>query len=733
MIRNHPRDYAKILLFWFVIILVIFRNIIFVDGQVGRFIDFSLPSDIDLARTSFWSQYSLWSWGSNFGQRGNFILTLIPSSLLLFLPAYFSDSIEFLSKYQLILPIVIAGVSFYLFLNALFETLASQLGVKYVHERVVYSTFSVLYGLNNFTFSEASFGSIYLLLSYATFPLVGFFYLRYELTSKPIYVASAVVSALVCGAVIQYIIFIYAFLLTLSLLFSSRRSLLVFAVFHISACLYWLLPLIVSLGEVFADEAASSSYALGLRMLDVVLMRDYFGQRYLYEKGYGADACWLYFFGVAFLFSLVIVLLIRLKNLHLRLQIFTLMSVSIILIAFLLAGAMQAPFGTIKEIVASATPLSMLYRSSQRFLPLVYFFVHLLGMISFQTLFLANASRAKGLIGILYVFVFVLTFPWWFHGDVGIKYLTEERMPSRINIYKPSKGDLEVNTLLKRCASKSMTVLVVPLSHSLRFGVKPNAQDLTQGGDTDLTSSRCNFFAADMRGRPEIKEVISDLEDNLYGSAEGLESSYSTLISLGVDYVVVRRDRRVEFGHYAGIIIPFYKVDQSKFESLYSDAEVDIYRIRAPSKYGLVNQLVLSSSNFSEQADLEVPVDNVRRGDFSMVVQGYICDAGIIYSRTAYDKFWKAEIIGQKNGQTIDLGDSINMHGFNGWVVRANGGPDLTPCFTSKGIGKNIVGIRIHYSLQQWFLVGFVIGMVIIILGIVFNLKIGRSSCKSDH
>lgn len=665
--NNKYKIYAKILQFIIIGILpfVVNRELLSTELLVGRFIDFSTPTDSTLLQNAFEWPFKTWINTVNYGARTGFPLTLIPNHIILYLPFSFTDSVWMLVRWQLIIPLYITSFGFLFLYKSINNFYGKE--THSVLNTINETAFALLFTYSSYYLSELSYGSFYLILSFAGIPYTLGFFIKY-INSRVLlgYVAPAF-ALCVAGAAIQFLVITIILMMVIAVAHNKINYYIKVMVMYVALALYWIIPLTYSLLDVAANEVGSSGIVNlnGLHISDVLLGRDYYGGRMIYEKMLG-DGIIKFLPSFSFIGILILSLMFFRRNetadYHTR-RIGSLMLISGLIATFMVKGNLP-PFGIVNELLYANIKIMVLFRSIQRFIPIIVICSSVLVALS-----LVN-KKSYTKTTILIISLFLGSLPWWITGDLGSKELKEIGVMSRVSTFERTNSDELISKIQNEFGD--FNILTNPPSNSINFH-----DSLSQGGDSDFYHGNKGYFSSES-AKGSLKTTIDQLEFDMYTNTNFLIDNSEILYDLGIKYFIVRKNTSPLYTKYKDIFNPYvpYNTINGKHKLIFNDSSVSIYRITDWRSLFYLNGLqkkCVSGNNGKNKSNSPVDVSDF----INLAIKDITYNCPIIKYRKISSTEYEVDIQGAKN--LVKLGMNNSYHSF--WT--------LTPVNLGKNENEN--------------------------------------------
>jgi hypothetical protein len=541
------KELLLVSVFFLIIIAFVISGIIFNDKLIGRSLDFSVPPVDYLVKNNYLSNIYSW-WGTmNGGDRNSFGGALIPVNSILYFPLLFGAGSWLIGRYQIILTLFSAMFFFYLFARRLIE----DYNIHEKYKITLSIVGSLFFTLNNYFFSDITFGSNAQYFTFSLSPLLAYSVTSYFKYKRKIFFFASFASLFVISSTLQHLIFAYVILVLFSIIYKDYKFFIKIAGLHVLLSMCWVLPLFYSASSITKTEMAvdytnhltNSSSTL----FSTLFNYEYFANRNLYHLALGNKSLSFVWFVNALILlavSLISVYKIRFFNLNKRKIIFGFSLMFVVSILFLKGG--REPFGSLVLFLYREVPFFKLFRSMQHFLSFYVFAISVLFLFSGVYLL----SKNKKFIYLLFLLVIINAMPWWHTRDLGSKNVTSANIiPSYFSQYYLTKGNEKMYELNK--LPMDFSVFLAPPGYSVYFfAVGKNEFNFintkqgkmkSQGGDNGLYYGNKRFFATD-GPQNNLTNILNNIEKDMY-TQDNFFDKYGHLFSLlGVRYFIVRED-----------------------------------------------------------------------------------------------------------------------------------------------------------------------------------------------
>jgi hypothetical protein len=564
----------------FIILPIYFgRDLILSDNLIGRYIDFTVPPVDILSSNAFFSSFYLWNETFNNGVRAGFASTLIPQQLLLYAPLLFTNSVWFLARWQIIMPLALCGIGYvFLYRTIVFEN-NDEVEKDSVLQNLIFPTlFGIAFTYTNFSLSTVSFGSVNSLISVAVLPYAIAFYWRYFDRKRYDDLFFCVITVCIIGSMLQYLVLIYIFLSALSISKGSWKPFLNVALLHIAISLYWMLPLLAMFTDIVSNELATEYEfsVMGQKLYDIFFQRDFALRRTIYLKLLNNPLeKVIYIIGT--IGSLVVPLFLLSKFKPANIKTIFIMYVILFIFIFLLKGSNE-PFSIVNHIFHKFVPGSPLFRSLQHFMFICAASMSVISAIFFRDFITLN--KLGGKFTFLMVLVFTsLSLPWWLHSDFGFDKLRNMSQPTTVTPFMLSEGEKRFYELNNK--KEDFKILTHPPAYSVTFvNLGYPYSWLSQGGDAGLQYGNKPFFSTDNGKHKNLGSLVEILEESMYKDQNFLKQHQEILKIMGVRYFVVRKSIKPAFSKHANKYQQInYNIDQSIGRQIYEDSSVQIIEL----------------------------------------------------------------------------------------------------------------------------------------------------------
>jgi hypothetical protein len=548
-------------------------NIFNSEMLIGKFIDFNIPENINAAQHLVWLSTSAWSDSVNGGYRNTFISTITLQNFILYGPVYLFNSTLILGKWNLLMPLSLSGISYYIFFNHFikFYNIKSNYWPSY-YSSIQALLLSLLFTYNNFNFNETHYGSSNYVFSSALVPVTIAFFHKACIENKLGFITLiSLMLTCITGGVLQNLLILFLFYF---ILFYFHRFNILYGLkyifLYLFLSLYWIAPILFGVADTFKNDLARPYLPSVYSLFDVLSNRIYstLGGRAHYEFAMPAFARLIYWI-FSFFFLLMPIYLIstnvKFKNSKFISEIIFIICLLMFSI-FMLKGA-GPPFGEINNFIYSNFTLSSLFRTTNRFWPIFYLCLAFLYSITCYT-------RFK--IPILIMFIFVICIPWYINQDFGIKALSKSQLNEpHINFYEFSKKPNKFHEIVNE--NDIFKIITKPMNYSVRF-LDASGVPKSQGGDADLLFGGKGFFNTD---NPNItSDFILKLEYQMYTNTNFLIENSKLFYGLGIKYFIIRKNIKPEFSpnlYYFNQHVD-YAVREDVVKKIYSDNDYDIFQ-----------------------------------------------------------------------------------------------------------------------------------------------------------
>jgi hypothetical protein len=706
--------------------LLVTRDLFFSNHLIGRFIDFSLPSDPTLLRNAFEWPFIAWINTVNYGARTGFPLTLIPTHLFLYAPWLFTDSIWVIGRWQLIAPLYLTTFGFV----CLYRSIKYRYGDKLsatsnVMNGFTETTFVILFTYTSYYLSELSYGSFYLIMSFSGMPLAVAAFIRF-LDSRHLlgYIAPAA-ALCVAGSALQFLALTSILMFGIAAVHKKWRYYFIVLSIYALLSLYWTIPLSYSLLDIVTNEITSgpSPDLSGLKVRDLLLGRDYYGQRMIYEKILGDGVLTslpaLSSVGILVLAIMIFKNKVDLDRVSYKISILLLL---ISLLAIFMAKGKLIPFGIINEFLYENINLLILFRSLQRFVPLIVICGSMLVGLSL----VINPSNLK--LNILIICAILGSLPWWYSGDLGSKNLESQGVMSRVTLFNRNSADDLISKLQND--QGEFTILTSPPSNSLYFH-----ESNSQGGDPDFYHGNKGYISSESASGA-LKNIIDKLELDMYTNKNFLLDNALILNDLGVKYFVVRKNASPLYTvHWRDFNANIeYTMIPGIHSNIHNDSSVSIYRLNSWRDLFHLSELrwpCISSSDkifrnvdqLNNSPDLifqknttgtQCPkIDYIKRSITEYEVK--ITDAGSsveLLMNKNYHNFWRLGLLKSAisdSHEILSVVHSSTSDNKNYWTIDVKKFcTDNESCIVDTS-GKYSFTSRIFFVMQYWVYTGLIL------------------------
>ncbi len=543
-----------ILLFLLISVLVL-SNIIFNDRLIGRSIDFIVPPVEYLQKNVLKYNFYTWKPTSNAGWRNTFLPTLIPANIILYLPIIFKASSWLVSRYQIILTLVIALFSFYLLANEILKKLKLKKQIKLLAFLTAF-----FFTFNNYFFCELIYGSTVMYFTFSLIPLLLFAVISYyHKKNKITYFILSLIVLIIISSTLQHLILAYSLLFILAIIYKDYKFILKLILAHFLFNLYWLLPLIFNLAEVQqAEMLFDPSQALKNStspLIDYLINKEYFGSRNIYLSALNNKyLSYIWLINAFILLIISLYSLFKIKIFKKQEQKFILGFALIFILSLLFSKGAHPPFSQLVILLYEKIPFFNLFRSLQHYIG--FYLISLSILFTFSAGYLIKKSKAW--FYFLIILIIINAMPWWLTLDLGTKNLVKlNKIPSYFGQYYLSEGNkkmYELNNLLLDFA-----LFTIPPGFSINYlALPPNDFDFinkknpikNQGGDAGLDFGNKRFFTTD-RKMPYFKNILDNLEKAIYQSNDAFDKYKNIFAFLNIRYFVLRQDIRPLFSKSA--------------------------------------------------------------------------------------------------------------------------------------------------------------------------------------
>jgi hypothetical protein len=535
MFKNKKINLILIFLLFLGIAILVLSKLIFNDYLIGRFIDFSVPPVSFLLKNVLKIDFYTWNNIANGGLRSTFSSTLIPVNSILYFPAWLGCSVWFISRYQMVLPLVTAMFSFFLLARKLLLNLSLSDGGK----RAIAILGALFFTLNNYFFCELIFGSTPMYFTFALIPLFLYFFISYISEKRFFFFPLTLISLMIISSTLQHFVMTYIFMIVFGIIYKEWKAIIKVIFAHLILSLYWILPFFSSVSQIRSQEL-SVDFSNGLvnsstNFISSLINKDYFGNRLLYTLSLGNR--YLGFFWTINAFLLLLLCLYALYRSQLLSKLYqkiTLWFAGILILSLLFIKGGKEPFGLfVLYLYKNFTPIN-LYRSLQHYIGFYVIAVSILFILSSYLLI----KKEKRVVWLIFVLVLINASPW-FSGDLGRRKISGDgEIPSYIGEFKMTEGDFQLYNLNQRFLDFSL--LTIPPNYSVYF--MPNAENSvkSQGGDTGLGYGNKPFYAADVSS--PMKILLDSLERSLYIQEDSFDKNSKLFSLLNIKYLTLRGD-----------------------------------------------------------------------------------------------------------------------------------------------------------------------------------------------
>ncbi|MBT5032409.1 MAG: hypothetical protein HOM55_08970 [Proteobacteria bacterium] len=616
------------------------------------------------------------------------------------------------------------------------------------------TAFGIAFTYNNFLFSEMSFGSAHQMLAYGVIPFVIAFFWRYQQSGQFVDLLLCALTMCIAGGTLQNLALLYVLLGTLVLSVGRWKPFLKVLTLHFALSLYWVFPLLMSVMDIASNEAGVSYGGSlgGIRILDILLHRDYFGGRFIYERLLDNDLEKIGYWILAGCFTIIPVALILWRKKRTDTFKIGAALTCLMLIGIFLAKGGHDPFGSFNSALYDNFFIFNLFRSLQRYYPLI-----LVSLAIIIALLIRDQCKESKL-GLRYLtFLLVgavgMSLPWWFSGDYGSEKLARDHQPSRVSSYTLSPGDKRFYDISSQPGD--FKILTNPPGYSVEFLdlFRPGIEK-TQGGDAGLMYGTKPFFSADGGGQGNIVKLVGELEASMYENRNFLADYGDILRQLGVRYFIVRKNIKPMFSPIANKHTNNinYILDPAREREVYNDKTVRIIELDnwlpfvwiPRTKADLTNAIIVTQDfNTSLNGILSVQTiahdllwnvsswdyDRFNPTRYAVHVRGANGRLPITLNSnfhpawhlsipppstdTMKHAWWKLTTVGDSRSSAITK--FMGPLGTNGWLIDVGKLCSETQVCRVNGNGGYDLDIEIVFSIQKWFRFGMFISCIVLL------------------
>ena len=551
------KKFIFISLLFFVISIFMISRIVFNDRIIGRSLDFPIPPVDYLVKNNYLMNFYSW-WGAmNGGGRNSFGAALIPANSILYFPLLFNAGTWFIGRYQIVLTLFTAMLSFYCLSRRFME----EYNLEEKNKIILSIIASLFFVFNGYFFCDIIFGSNAMYFTYSLIPLLLYFVITYFKEQKKIYFVLSLFSIIIISSTLQNLVMAYILIFLFSVVHKKLKFFVKLSLLHFFLSLYWILPLFYVSSEVVTTEIKSVSIPKNLSMsllgsashfIDTIINKEYFSRRNTYILGLNnifLSYLWISNAFILLITSLLILLKTSLAKKNHRKTILGLFVILIFSLLFMKGG--HRPFGKFVIYLYQNFPFFSLFRSLQHYIG--FYVISISILFLFSGLFLINKNRR--FLYLLFGLVLINAMPWWYTLDLGTKNITTtNKIPSYFNEYYLTKGDKKMYALnnlpldfavLHAPPGNSINFLAIG-ENNFNFITRPEGRIKSQGVDCGLYYGNKRFFATD-GPKNNLSDILDNMEEDMYLNPNFFEENKTLLSLLGARYFVIREDVRPLF------------------------------------------------------------------------------------------------------------------------------------------------------------------------------------------
>lgn len=537
--------YLLVPLIFLVCSLIVFRNLLFAPGTIGHHWDWSIPPTAsyltELAEGSFYL------WNSQFlGYFIGFGIPVFVPNYILGYAGFFGLSGDLVSKFLLIITVIISGCSMYYLVKdilsldlKIIKTRNEQKGDKIIELSSIMAGY--FYALSPFAFNEFVGGANTQFIAYSFAPLVLLFY-RKAHTNSIInwkYIFLTALSFTIISISLQRTILLLAIMFLYGILRGRKGFLALIMVLLVWLPInaYWILP------ESFLAKTITANVMQQGRLEAMLTNLKIHAPSF--PKAFIATGYWTDFFSntipsllyplwffvvstiVIAMFSIVI---LKLKN---RQAFFWII---LALLSVIFVTGSQPPLGELVEWLYTYVPVMVLFEGPQQFIFVLTFSYAILWGLAINLCGMQLKKRSFVSISALFL---VLTSVWiapFYSGNLG----------GHVDLFRLPPDYEHINQIVGKVENQDYRVLYLPMAFS-PFYEKTEYQSVNQGGDPIIHLSLQPAVVADSVPNQYAKQFATLLEKMIYGKNPP-ENISKLLGIINVKYIVLRRDVKPAFG-----------------------------------------------------------------------------------------------------------------------------------------------------------------------------------------
>jgi len=665
---NLNKKKLLLLIYIFNVIFLLFLPLIFgweiltTNNAIGKFIDFNVPENIEAAkRLALWST-STWSDSINGGYRNTFASTIILQNFILYGPIFFFESTLLLGKWNVIMPLSVNGVSYFIFFTYF---------IKYYRRHYYYFMpkqillesllLSILFTFNNFTFNEIHYGSSNYVFSTAIMPAAIALFHKACIENKiGITTIASLIITCISGGILQNLVILILFYAILT--YFNRFNLkyiLKYILIYCILSIYWILPLLLGVTDTLKNDLARPYLPSMYSIFDVLSNRIYstLGGRAHYEYAMTKEvrlAYWIFSFIFLLLPIYSVIKLFSFKRRKYASEI-NMIILALFLSIIMLKGS-GPPFADFNNFIYSNFTLSSLFRTTNRIWPIYYICLAFLYSVAF-------IGRHR--ISILIILIIIICNPWYITQDYGTNALLKSQPNEpHLNFYKNSSLPNKLHEIINE--NENFKILTKPMNYSVRFldkGGLPNSQ----GGDSDLLFGGKGFFSTD---NPTItSDFLISLEYQMYTNSNFLIENVNLFRGLGIKYFINRKNIKAEFSpnlYYADNFTK-YDVQDDIVIKVFSDNDIDVYKFVTylPIIYTVNNIEELSNLKNTSNNHIKIKYDKFLIPD--KLISGNWQNNNIFYTKKS-DSIYQIKAVGISETFPVFLNVNFNED----WILLPN-------------------------------------------------------------
>lgn len=507
-----------------VLAAVSLRTLLLTPGTVGHNWDWSIPAPIK--HLQYFGESLPFTWRNfSLGEPISLWLPSLPFNFFLTLPSFFGLGGDFISKFLIILTIVLSGMGMFLLVeNMVSFTFASFLS-------------GFFYAFSPFLFAELIGGAATQFFAYSLFPWLLYFVRRLNQEKKRFWLYLLLSTLTLSLITISLQVLVLASL-TLGVYFLIQekkltylKNLLFIYFFYFFLNLYWILPTIVEFSSIQTTLGGAPWFSyFTIQNLVPFLLEAFVNVGY--TRPFFLATINEKILSIWFLIVYLGVIFILWRNL-LNSKKEAVFWASVFLLSLILVTGGKEPAGDQVIWLYQNFPLMSLFRSPQHFIVLPTFTMAILLGLAFSSIKWKLLSKI-----IVISWLLFWLHPFFLLGDLGSQLLRNKKM-EHLDVYRLSPGYQKVFKLLS-ADPQDFKILFLPMSGSPYY-LQTEYQNEAQGGDPLVTYSFKDTLTTDTSYGTQGRQLALQLEKSFCERKANI-SLADVLGLMNMKYLILRKD-----------------------------------------------------------------------------------------------------------------------------------------------------------------------------------------------